>query len=1734
MANLVTVRLNKGDSPTWGFRLQGGKDFGTPLVIQKVNGGSPAERAGLVAGDSVIKINNIDVYNLLHKEAQDVIVRSGSNFDMVIQRGGSTWKPSVTPAGSVPKPSPVISNFSPVTKTSLAATKGENIDAIGTGHNLSAKPFSPQVNGTVNGNNKLINKQYNSPIKLYSEDAIAETLSAQTEVLSTGALGVNFKKNEKDYDATNSAVYRMLKEAESDPDPSSNDAEPESGIVTSSNKGVAGLRHVQAPQNKPAPANPQLPPGQNICAECERLIVGVFVRIKEKNLHVECFKCSTCGSSLKNVGYYNINNKLYCDIHAKSAAIAVNNPSAIPITLPPGGKAPASAISAALSSHSLPSPSPLSPKLSPYAPSYPPAEELKPAHPVEAASTPFSPLPPLSSSIESSPSTNPIPKPSSNPNLYNPATPLSFSKFLNKSPGTSGPKPFSSVSAPLSPGGTLPRAAPLSPQNNFTKAPLSPPSAPSYGSYSPLSTTERCTNITWPPSQDPDLPTACPLFYPPPSRVEAELVERKTRKKSQFESEYFCEENLDSEDVIMDENTSFYSEELSFSDRRSATECVEILSETIDTQKLVENVIKSSPILVPPSLNVSEKIELKSESCAKKQERLDITESSELKRPTQYNPNTVEYHKVPRVENTVPQKWESSLTQAVRTVATDSDTFCRMPSRGAPSPMRSALTIAPAQPFNPQNQNILEPVPLPEETEPYFPPEHPILPVKRECESKKTDKPPVPKPKSPFVRALETAPDRPFTPVGGGAAPAPPPVKKKPKDALDELLGELPRPFEKIDMRSALTTAPERPYSPLTIEQRAALQETTSKRGSIKSTDRSCLMKLLKPEELPKSFKMNEKEPKPPSYYAPVVIEERIKAQSEESHRATESKQTKIIEQQTIQPGRVSQQVIKQEVPSSDSPTAFAPIFQGFSCYFKSSPKSDITEFSVEVSTTPPIPTPPPKPQTPISYIATVEEKPTRITTQKIFEERSGSQQTSSKRQEKVRTEIRQQKQQDVEKQAEEVVRVKPLPVGSLLHKPDTLPSYQKELKATAEADLILMERRQKAQERLEEQKRKCVIQQQQQSQQVQQQSIRTGNICKKEETIRKDTPPKPERCTIKPIIKVEPDDSGRSAISASFQPVSDKPQSTTFSPRPRSITPSMINKAPPILPYYQENLVAHFHTAVETNILDPTSPEISRSPSPRPDARSRSPSPFPSRFERAKSPAEGPPPNPLKSSKPFPTPQDTKVKQAKQNVQSYLSGHRSRESREVVEHATSGNEAESMRKQVSVSQNVAYPVSSVESTFCVQTGKVQQHVDCCEKQKMQVTEAQKQESQVAKYAGGCSKTDISEKSRQEQLAAERRSQSQSVETSADGRTQIQRKKMVTEEYERSHKETNIQIEKNITSCSVSNKNQFSKVNVPINGGPVVQSFHVTNPRHMTSFESKELLSSQQESQKVDTQRTLQQASQKLSQSCDSQATSSSCPIAPTTQPAVRHVYAPSSIAPVKHVSSPNCNRKPCQNITKPNVPVSTVGSGTGRQAGGISVAPKRGRGVLNPGTLGGARIALCGHCHSQVRGPFITALGKIWCPQHFICTTPSCKRPLQDLGFVEERGQLYCEYCFEQYLAPPCSKCNSKIKGDCLKAIGKNFHPECFNCCYCGKLFGNNPFFLEDGNPYCEADWNELFTTKCFACGFPVEAGDRWVEALNNNYHSQCFNCTMCKKNLEGQSFFAKGGRPFCKNHAR
>lgn len=52
----------------------------------QVNGGSAAERAGLQAGDALIRVNNTDVYTLRHQEAQDAIRAAGGALELTVQR----------------------------------------------------------------------------------------------------------------------------------------------------------------------------------------------------------------------------------------------------------------------------------------------------------------------------------------------------------------------------------------------------------------------------------------------------------------------------------------------------------------------------------------------------------------------------------------------------------------------------------------------------------------------------------------------------------------------------------------------------------------------------------------------------------------------------------------------------------------------------------------------------------------------------------------------------------------------------------------------------------------------------------------------------------------------------------------------------------------------------------------------------------------------------------------------------------------------------------------------------------------------------------------------------------------------------------------------------------------------------------------------------------------------------------------------------------------------------------------------------------------------------------------------------------------------------------------------------------------------------------------------------------------------------------------------------------------
>ncbi|XP_067992886.1 PDZ and LIM domain protein 5 isoform X5 [Melanerpes formicivorus] len=178
-----------------------------------------------------------------------------------------------------------------------------------------------------------------------------------------------------------------------------------------------------------------------------------------------------------------------------------------------------------------------------------------------------------------------------------------------------------------------------------------------------------------------------------------------------------------------------------------------------------------------------------------------------------------------------------------------------------------------------------------------------------------------------------------------------------------------------------------------------------------------------------------------------------------------------------------------------------------------------------------------------------------------------------------------------------------------------------------------------------------------------------------------------------------------------------------------------------------------------------------------------------------------------------------------------------------------------------------------------------------------------------------------------------------------------------------------------------------------------------------------------------------------------------------------------------------------------------------------------------------GKRTPMCAHCNQVIRGPFLVALGKSWHPEEFNCA--HCKTSMAYIGFVEEKGALYCEGCYEKFFAPECSKCQRKILGEVINALKQTWHVSCFVCVACHNPIRNNVFHLEDGDPYCEMDYYALFGTLCHGCEFPIEAGDRFLEALGHTWHDTCFVCSVCSDSLEGQTFFSKKDKPLCKKHA-
>jgi len=73
--------------------------------------------------------------------------------------------------------------------------------------------------------------------------------------------------------------------------------------------------------------------------------------------------------------------------------------------------------------------------------------------------------------------------------------------------------------------------------------------------------------------------------------------------------------------------------------------------------------------------------------------------------------------------------------------------------------------------------------------------------------------------------------------------------------------------------------------------------------------------------------------------------------------------------------------------------------------------------------------------------------------------------------------------------------------------------------------------------------------------------------------------------------------------------------------------------------------------------------------------------------------------------------------------------------------------------------------------------------------------------------------------------------------------------------------------------------------------------------------------------------------------------------------------------------------------------------------------------------------VPICGACRRPIEERVVTALGKHWHVEHFVCA--KCEKPFLGHRHYERKGLAYCETHYHQLFGNLCFVCNQVIAGD-------------------------------------------------------------------------------------------------------
>ncbi|XP_065667450.1 testin isoform X2 [Hydra vulgaris] len=144
-----------------------------------------------------------------------------------------------------------------------------------------------------------------------------------------------------------------------------------------------------------------------------------------------------------------------------------------------------------------------------------------------------------------------------------------------------------------------------------------------------------------------------------------------------------------------------------------------------------------------------------------------------------------------------------------------------------------------------------------------------------------------------------------------------------------------------------------------------------------------------------------------------------------------------------------------------------------------------------------------------------------------------------------------------------------------------------------------------------------------------------------------------------------------------------------------------------------------------------------------------------------------------------------------------------------------------------------------------------------------------------------------------------------------------------------------------------------------------------------------------------------------------------------------------------------------------------------------------------------------------------------------FLCT--ECQKPIGSQKFIRKAdGRRLCNDCFET-TAKPCFKCKELIRGSSIKFEENMYHTKCFFCENCKKELGGAQFYKYETNPYCDDCFLVNYAKRCASCFGPIEGNTKFIDYESKYWHSKCFICRSCDKQLAGAKFIMRDGNRYC-----